>query len=120
MGGAVLLVACAQAPKPLYLWEDFPRQQYDTLLHQGASPESQIQAMELHATKAQSVHAALPPGFRAHLGMLYLSVGNSDKARELWQTEKSTFPESSPYIDRLLQKLDDGKQKADKSSENPA
>jgi len=105
LGAAILLAGCAQTQKPLYMWDTFPRHQYDTLLHEGASPDSQIQAMEQHAVKAQGANAALPPGFRAHLGMLYLGNGNADKARELWTSEMETFPESAPYMKQLLERL---------------
>lgn len=100
-----LLVGCAARPVPLYMWESFPHQQYDVLLRAGASPEEQIHAMEEHSNKARARNAALPPGFRAHLGMLELNVGNARRARELFESEKAAFPESAPYMDRLLARL---------------
>ncbi|HSI51992.1 MAG TPA: DUF4810 domain-containing protein [Ideonella sp.] len=107
--GALALMAmtgCAHQTAPLYAWGDFPRHQYDTLLNQGASPGQQIQAMEKVSAKAASGRSALPPGFRAHLGMLYLSAGDADRAREAWEAEKRAFPESAPFLDTLLQRLD--------------
>lgn len=108
VGGCVIaLVGCAaKGPGPLYMWETFPRQQYDALLREGYSPDEQIRVLEAHAERARGANAALPPGFRAHLGMLYLGIGNADRARELWLSEKSAFPESSPYMDQLLKKLE--------------
>jgi hypothetical protein len=100
------LAGCAHRPEQLYEWGKFPRQQYDMLRGDGQSPAEQIQAMEDQGTRAQADHARLPPGFRAHLGMLYLDAGNADKARELWIAEKAAFPESAAYMDRLLQRLD--------------
>lgn len=118
-GGVAVLAGCAaKGPGPLYMWEAFPRQQYDTLLREGYSADQQIRALEAHAEKARGANAALPPGFRAHLGMLQLGAGNVDRARELWQSEKTAFPESAPYMDQLLRKLD-GPAKSAKS-ENPA
>lgn len=102
------LVGCAQPPRQMYMWETFPRQQYASLVHEGDSAQQQIQALEAHAEKARAANRALPPGFRAHLGMLQLSVGNADAARQAWQAEKAAFPESSPYIDSLLRRLDAG------------
>lgn len=101
-----VIVGCAQQPKLLYSWESFPRQQYDTLLHSGVAPEDQIRSMQAHVEKARGTGSALPPGFRAHMGMLYLSVANVDEARKSWQSEKATFPESVPYMDQLLKRLD--------------
>ncbi len=100
-----MLVGCAVKPVPLYMWESFPHQQYDALQRAGASPEEQMQAMERHMEKARAANAALPPGFRAHLGMLELNVGHADRARQLFESERSAFPESAPYMERLLAKL---------------
>lgn len=118
-GCIVFLAGCAaKGPGPLYMWETFPRQQYSALLREGVSPDEQIRALEAHAEKARGANAALPPGFRAHLGMLHLGAGNPQRARELWQSEKAAFPESAPYMDRLLKRLDAPAQAA--KSENPA
>jgi hypothetical protein len=87
------------------MWEAFPRHQYEVLVRAGGSGDEQILKLEAHAEKAKAANAALPPGFRAHLGMLYLNAGNTDKAREFWLAEKQSFPESSPYMDQLLKRL---------------
>lgn len=102
---ALWLAGCAQAPKDIYSWDTFARQQHEVLRSEGAQSAQQIQAMEAHAQKARGEGAALPPGFRAHLGMLYLSAGNVEQANGLLQAEKEAFPESSPYMDRLLNRL---------------
>lgn len=115
LGGALVLglTGCAQAPKPLYLWESFPRQQYETLSHEGgSSAEQQVQTLEAQAEKARGAGAALPPGFRAHLGMLYLSIGNASAAAQMWSAEKAAFPEGAPYMDYLLKRLDTSVQAA--------
>jgi len=114
--GVALLVGCAhKGPGPLYLWEAFPRQQYEALQRGGVPAQEQITALEAHAEKALAAGAALPPGFRAHLAMLKLSVGNPDEARRLLLAEKSAFPESASYMDQFLKRLD-----APASKENPA
>ena len=117
LGVAALISGCAQPrPAPLYMWESFPRQQYQTLLREGGSLDEQIRTLEAHAEKARGANAALPPGMRAHLGMLYLSAGNADQARRLWSAEKAAFPESAPYMDQLLRRLD-APQKSDKKGD---
>ena len=121
---AVLALAgCAQPPKTLYQWGSFPRQQYDFLLHEGASVQAQITDMEAQADQARAAYTALPPGFRAHLGMLRLSVGDADGARQAWQAERTAFPESAAYIDFLLKRLDApaaGGAPAPATKDNPA
>ena len=103
--GIAVLAGCAAKPVPLYMWESFPLQQYNVLLRENASADDQIHVMEEHANKARANNAALPPGFRAHLGMLELQVGHAQRAKELFESEKAAFPESAPYMDRLLVKL---------------
>lgn len=103
-----LLLAACETPKTLYHWGTFPRQQYIALKHEGVSPDEQIRQLEAQAEKARGAAAALPPGFRAHLGMLHLGAGNPGRARELWQAEKEAFPESAVYMDSLLKRLDGG------------
>ncbi len=103
---AAFFSACAQPPKQIYLWENFPRQQYEVLLRSGVNVAEQVQALEAHAEKARAGNVPLPPGFRAHLGMLHLELGNVDAARSAWQAEKAAFPESGSYMDQLLRRLD--------------
>ncbi len=108
LAAVAMMAACAHkaSPPPLYMWESFPRQQYDTLLTSGGSGGDEIiQSMEAHAEKARAAGAALPPGFRAHLGMLKLASGDPAQARRLWEAEKEAFPESAPFMDRLLNRL---------------
>lgn len=120
VGAVVLALAgCATRPKPLYLWESFGRQQYKVLLREGDSPDEQIRALEAHAEKARASNADLPPGFRAHLGMLHLENGNIQRAKELWSGEKAAFPEATSYMDRLLKQLDQPASKPT-NSEKPA
>lgn len=119
LGALLVLTACANRPKPLYMWEAFGKQQYKVLLRESESPEEQIRALEVHAEKARANNAELPPGFRAHLGMVYLEAGNSERAKVLWLGEKAAFPEASPYMDRLLKQLDTPSSKPI-TSEKPA
>ena len=49
--------------------------------------------------------AQLPPGYQAHLGLLYLNTGRTNQALAAWEQEKKQFPESAPYIDYLVGNL---------------
>jgi hypothetical protein len=113
------LTGCAQrGPAPLYLWENFARQQYEVLLGNGVAQSDQILALQAHVEKARATNAALPPGLRAHLGLLQLNAGNPGQARDLWAAERQAFPESAPYMDQMLKRLDGQTPAAAK--ENPA
>ncbi len=99
------LVGCVTAPPPLYAWGDFSRVQYETLKSDGASPVQHIDTLRAQALKAQAEGQALPPGFRAHQGMLALVTDDAASARQFFEQEKAVFPESAPYMDRLIQRL---------------
>lgn len=101
-----LLMGCAQAPKPLYHWAGYQVQVYEYLKGEGAGPQAQVLELESQQVNASAAGAALPPGFRAHLGMLYLQLGRTDEARRQWEAEKSSFPESAAYMDFLLKRLE--------------
>lgn len=99
-GAIVALSGCATQPKPLYDWESYQPQVYEYF--KGESKEAQIIALERDLEKIKASNNAAPPGYHAHLGLLYASVGKSDKMVEQFQIEKQLFPESANYIDFLL------------------
>ena len=45
-----------------------------------------------------------PPGYYAHMGMLYASLGQDDKAVRAFGDERTLFPESAKYLDFLMSK----------------
>lgn len=99
---AGLLGACAQQPKPMYSWEGYQPTVYAYLKEDGADYAVQAQTLEKSVEKARAANTQLPPGFRAHLGMLYLKMGDGDKGLAQLQGEREAFPESAPFMDFLL------------------
>lgn len=111
MGAAVLLSAgilggCAVTPSapPLYQWNGYQAQLYEYFKADSKSVDEQIIALEQSAEKIKASGLAFPPGFHAHLAMLYAHVGKEDQALQHFQAEKELFPESAEYIDFLLKK----------------
>jgi hypothetical protein len=102
---ATALTACAHGLEPLYHGEGYQRQLYESLKDEGASPNKQLEALQEQMQKAKSRGAALPPGFRAHLGLLYLRLNQFDQAYEMLQAEKEFFPESTKYMNFLMKKI---------------
>ena len=98
-----LATGCAQVPRePLYGWEDFTWQQYRQLSRTGAPDANRAEAIEATAARVRASGRPLPPGLRAHLGLLRLEAGDPEGAARLWDEEKRAFPESAPYMDRLI------------------
>ncbi|MDR3214269.1 MAG: DUF4810 domain-containing protein [Azoarcus sp.] len=99
---AAFLTGCASAPEPLYRWGSYEAQVYAHL--QGESREEQILALERDVETINASGKIAPPGFYAHLGLLYAETGHDDKAIACFETEKARFPESVAFMDFLLKK----------------
>ncbi|MDR1850459.1 MAG: DUF4810 domain-containing protein [Zoogloeaceae bacterium] len=99
----VYLSGCASSQQALYAWGSYETQVY-AYLQEGKSPEAQIEALERDQEKIEASGKTALPGFYAHLGMLYANVGNDAKAIACFVTEKTRFPEATPFMDFLLKK----------------
>ncbi|MFC4297630.1 DUF4810 domain-containing protein [Castellaniella hirudinis] len=97
-----LLSACAPRQPLLYNWESYQPQVRAYFQDEGGDAEAQALAMEHNIETARAANQALPPGFHAHLGLLYLKIGKDTHALEQIQSEKAAFPESAPFMDFLL------------------
>lgn len=99
------LVGCASQPT-LYAWG-----QYEELIYLSyarpdkADPVMQVEQMEQDYQKARAENKSVPPGFHAYLGLLYFQLGKTEPARQAFLTEKTRFPESAVFMDRLLSRL---------------
>ena len=103
LAACLLLTGCAARQEPLYYWGSYQGQVYEYLKKE-KSPEDQIQALEADKEKAAAKGKPLPPGFMAHLGILYGQTGRLDRLEESLNAEKLAFPEGASYVDFLLKK----------------
>lgn len=110
LAGLVVLTAlatgCAQQPKPLYHWGGYQTNLYEYFKADGRTPAEQMQRMEAEADRAGASGAVLPPGFRAHMGLLSLKLGRDGEARGYFEAEKKAFPESTAFVDSMLRRMD--------------
>lgn len=105
VAGCLLLSGCASGPQRLYQWESYQPQVYEYFKAQGSGPEEQITVLERDIQKIRSQGRTPPPGYHAHLGLLYSKVGKMDQVAQQLETEKTLFPESAPYMDFFLVKF---------------
>jgi hypothetical protein len=102
---AVVISGCAhQRPQPLYYWGAYQSQVYEHFKAE-TGPEEQIAVLEAEVEHAKATNQALPPGFQAHLAMLYGKTGHADKLVSNLEAEKRQFPEGSTFMDFLLKKF---------------
>lgn len=103
--GASLLIAttvgCASKTNTLYQWQDYEPQVYQYLTHDSA-PEAQIESLEKGLVQANAQNRQVPPGYHAHLGMLYGQIGKTDQMVQQFKTEQVLYPESAQYMQFLL------------------
>lgn len=97
---AACVLAGCQTNQALYQWGDYQPQVYQQL--KGESPNQQIEALEKDLKSLTAAGKKAPPGFHAHLGMLYSMVGRNDLVAAEFMEEKRLFPESATYMNRLL------------------
>jgi hypothetical protein len=100
------LGGCANKPVSKYEWGNYENLIYSSYAAPGSkSLEEQIGTLEKDMMLASSGSKPLPPGFHAHLGVLYFQKGDAEKAYEELIKEKAAYPESAVFIDRLLENL---------------
>ena len=97
---AVCFSACESTPD-LYSWGSYESQVY-ARLRGDSSPYTQLGALEQDLEKIESGGKPVPPGFYAHLGLLYLETGNHAMAIACFREEKTRFPEAAAFMDFLL------------------
>lgn len=100
-----LLVGCA-ADNSLYYWGRFDsyRETVYQHLNETIPLDEEIQQVSTIIAKAKESDKGVPPGMYAHLGMLYSQQGNQTLARDAFIQEKTLFPESSHFVDYLMNK----------------
>ncbi len=102
---AALLAGC-QTTRPLYYWGHYEAVVYQDYAKPGKlTPEAEAKLLEEDIQRAAATGRAVHPGLYAHLGYLYYQSGNLEAARKAFVQEKTLFPESAPFMDRLLGKL---------------
>jgi len=103
---ALSLGGCAnKAAPPLYGWHGF-EQNLDTYFRQDReSPDTQAKRMEDDLQKIRAAGQATPPGYMAHLGLLYGKQGDLARFQQHLEAEKQQFPESQTFVDFLLRKF---------------
>lgn len=103
-----ILTACAnnKDKSSIYHWG-----KYSDTLQQGLSEpptlsvEQQISLIEKDIQDASQSNKPVPPSMHAHLALLLSKVNKLDLAAKHLLIEKQLFPESSAFIDSLLNRL---------------
>lgn len=104
VAATLLLTGCATGPGPLYYWGDYQPTLYGHFTKE-AGPQEQIASLEAGLEKARAAGKPVPPGYNAHLGLLYAEGEQTDQMLKYFEAEKALYPESASYMDFLLAKF---------------
>lgn len=103
---ALVLGGCAnQAPPPLYGWNAYEKNLDTYFRGDKASLDTQAKLMEDDLQKIRAAGRAAPPGYQAHMGLLYGKQGDMVRFQQHLEAEKSQFPESETFVQFLLRKF---------------
>lgn len=100
---AVLLASGCKTTNQMYTWG-----QYEDLIYEfhntesTVEPQKQIELLQETIASAQVTNKKVAPGLYAHLGMLYSSVGDGDKAKAALEQERNLYPEAETFINGML------------------
>lgn len=103
---ALVLTAGACAPRPMYYWGNYST----TLYH--FRKDANDETRDKHIAELESIlkgsnehNQRVPPGVCCELGYMYATKGDKNKGMELLTLEKTTYPESTKFVDRLVEKM---------------
>lgn len=104
-----IISGCATSPKksPLYVWGDY---QYTSTAYGMFGDKKEV--VEMHTQELEKIivesnanNKRVPPGIYAEYGQLLYESNKKIEAKKYLQLEKSTYPESTQFINLVLVKL---------------
>lgn len=99
----LMLTGCASKKEPsLYGWKSYEKNLDAYFRADKTSPDEQLKVMEDERKLIQAEGQALPPGYQAHMGLLYGRKGDAQSFYQYVQQEKEQFPESAGFMDFLV------------------
>lgn len=103
---ALMVSGCSSTPKPLYSYGNYSDSYYASKKTVNAETALELQKSIEEAIKnsTDSRSGRVAPGMYANLGYIYLKGGKIDKAIENFNKEKSIYPESAHFMNRIIKK----------------
>lgn len=93
--------------KPMYYWGDYSGSLYK--VHKDPNEknvaEHQVQ-LEMIIKQSQERNLRVPPGVYGELGYIYALRNNSKEAVKLFEMEKQTYPESTIFMENMIQQVE--------------
>ncbi len=102
-----MTMGCAQSAKPLYNYGNYNKSYYNFKKNTGEESALELQKTIEQAIKEKDggTSGRVPPGMYANLGYIYLKNGKASEAIDNFTKEKTTYPESTHFMDRMIKKV---------------
>jgi hypothetical protein len=103
----LFVAGCAHQKPQIYRWGIYQNLIYQMYMEPGtADPGTQAAKLSEDIQRTEAEGMRVPPGVHAHLGYVYYSLGKPGLAADQFATEKTLFPESTTFIDGILDRLE--------------
>jgi hypothetical protein len=107
LAGLVLTVAgCSSVSQGGYYWGNYSVSYFEMV--KDRSPETiakRISALEEIIEQSEERDLRVPPGIYAELGMFFVEDGRKEDGMVQFENEIAVYPESKPFIERLVSRL---------------
>jgi hypothetical protein len=100
---------CATTSSGGYYWGSYSNSYYEWL--KAPSPETLAErkaSLEDIVNTSKEKGLRVPPGIQAELGKIYAEEQNSEMASSMLRAEMETYPESTVFLQRLLEQSEGG------------
>ena len=107
LAAVALMSGCATKPQALYNYGTYSESYY--AYKQDTSAENLLAMQQAILTAIEnaneSVSKRVAPGMYANLGYIYFKQGDTKQAVHYFEMEKSLYPESAHFMDRIIEKV---------------
>lgn len=107
---AVTAAVGAACTKTLYRWGSYDDSVAAMYANDGSyDPAADLARLQQEVEETQQRGAVVPPGVRAHIGVLLCESGNRERGITFLEGEKVAFPESAAFVDQLIARVSGGR-----------
>ncbi len=99
----LFLSGCVKPANDIYYWGEYEQLIHDMYVEPGkADAVMQIEKLTADIQKAEGAGKPVPPGMYAHLGLMYAAQGKSAQGKAALLEEQKLYPESSTFVQGLI------------------
>ena len=104
-----MVISCA--PQTLFVWGGYESSLYK--YYKNPEKLEQYQNSLEQAVAKGQIEGKVAPGLMAELGFLAMERGDTNVAVKYFEQEMATFPESRPFMQKVITRLNEGQGVAD-------